>query len=120
METEVVMASNPENYYKRWTIAQLQPFIDVYKRSRQANGGDKKVKAPNDQNQSNLAESSTTVTPHMTAQRKKVLLKRESDRSFGFLKIETSIKPESRLKMRRMIKNNQLGNLFDLSDKLEQ
>ena len=56
----------------------------------------------------------------MTAQRKKVLLKRESDRSFGFLKIETSIKPESRLKMRRMIKNNQLGNLFDLSDKLEQ
>ena len=50
------------------------------------------AKPPNDQ-----AEASTTVTPHMTAQRKKVLLKRESDRSFGFLKIETSIKPESRL-----------------------
>ena len=59
-------------------------------------GGEKKVtasaKAQNDQN-----EASMTVTQHMTAQRKKVLLKRESDKSFGFLKIETSIKPESRL-----------------------
>ena len=33
----------------------------------------------------------------MVAQRKKVMLKREQDKSFGFLKIETSIKPESRL-----------------------
>ena len=37
------------------------------------------------------------MTPHMVAQRKKVILKREQDKSFGFLKIETSIKPESRL-----------------------
>ena len=33
----------------------------------------------------------------MAQQRKKVLLKREQDKSFGFLKIETSIKPESRM-----------------------
>ena len=33
----------------------------------------------------------------MAAQKKKVLFKRETDPSFGFLKIETSIKPESRL-----------------------
>lgn len=74
----------------------------------------------------------------MAAQRKKVLLKREQDKSFGFLKIETSIKPESRLskcvllmflqtdmfmivvEMRRMIKANIMGNAFDLSDKFSQ
>jgi len=48
------------------------------------------------------------------------LLKREQDKSFGFLKIETSIKHESRLKMRRMIKANIMGNAFDLSEKFSQ
>jgi hypothetical protein len=52
------------------------------------------------------------------ALRKKVLLKRETDPEFGFLKIETTVKTESRLKMRRMLKANSLGNAFDMSDSL--
>ena len=53
-------------------------------------------------------------------QKKKVIFKREQDDKFGFLEIDTSIKLESRLKMRRMLKANMLGNRFDLSDKFSK
>ena len=51
------------------------------------------------------------------SQKKKVIFKRETDAQFGFLKIDTVVKAESRLKMRRMLKANIMGNTFDLSEK---
>ena len=53
-------------------------------------------------------------------QKKKVIFKREQDDKFGFLEIDTSIKLESRLKMRRMLKANIMGNKFDLSEKFSR
>ena len=54
------------------------------------------------------------------SQKKKVIFKREQDDKFGFLEIDCSIKLESRLKMRRMLKANMLGNKFDLSEKFSK
>ena len=114
--------------FKKWSLIQLQPFIDVYKRSRNQKC---ELAAPVKTEESNAHESTSV---HIAALKKKVLFKRETDKTFGFLKIETSIKPESRLskwyfstnpptsflisEMRRMLKANIMGNAFDLSDKL--
>ena len=56
-------------------------------------------------------------SPLNISQKKKVIFKRETDAQFGFLKIDTVVKTESRLKMRRMLKANIMGNAFDLSNK---
>ena len=37
------------------------------------------------------------MNAHMASQKKKVMIKRETDKSFAFIKVETQIKPESRL-----------------------
>jgi len=84
------IANQPPNLFNKWSLAQLQPFIDVYKRSRQQSSEVATVKA----DESHALESNSV---HMAALKKKVLFKRETDKTFGFLKIETSIKPESRL-----------------------
>ena len=47
-----------------------------------------------------------------------MLLKRDADAGFGFLKMETGVKTESRLKMRRMLKANIMGNAYDLNEQL--
>ena len=61
------------------------------------------------------------ATPGNTTQyKKKVIFKREQDAQFGFLKIDTHIKNDSRLKMRRMLKANMLGNKYDMSEKFQQ
>ena len=56
-------------------------------------------------------------SPLNVSQKKKVIFKRETDAQFGFLKIDTTVKAESRLKMRRMLKANIMGNAFDLNEK---
>ena len=48
-----------------------------------------------------------------------MLLKRDADAGFGFLKMETGVKTESRLKMRRMLKANIMGNAYDLNEQLD-
>ena len=52
----------------------------------------------------------------MAAQRKKVLLKREADKNFGFLKIETAVKPESRLSKWKLRTSNEILRFRDAED----
>ena len=97
METQV-LSNDQAKLDNKWTVAQLQPFIDVYKRARRQCG----ATITSGQNKSAAAaaaidEQFDMMSAHMVQQRKKVLFKRETDKKFGFLKIETSIKPESRL-----------------------
>jgi len=80
--------------YEKWSINALQPFLDVYKRSRLQNG--EKVNPLKSLDEQNTALDAT-MSQQMLAQKKKVIVKRETDKSFGFLKLETTIKPESRL-----------------------